>query len=344
MVRPIFYFTNYQNSYRSILKFNSALVLLIIIGFIGLRDPFGNWRYFGDSYRYTLDFLDLYNGYLFEDIKDYGFYFFTKFISQTGSLGFYYLLCALIYVMLPYKAYKKWLNYNAFYVLLLHVTSISFWGFGINGIRNGLAVSILLFSFSFADKKKLFYYALIIIAISFHKSVILPAFVFLFFRRYNNTGILIKIWLFAVVFSFLFGSRLNDFFENNINLFNLIDERGNTYFSGKVDDVKLATNFRFDFIIYSGLPILLGYICVIKKGFNDVFYTSILNTYIITNIFWVLMIYAAYTNRIAYLSWFLMPLVMIYPLLKSKLFKNQKYLIGYLVFGSLFFTLILEFL
>ena len=38
----------------------------------------------------------------------------------------------------------------------------------------------------------------------------------------------------------------------------------------------------------------------------------------------VFFIYAAYTNRIAYLSWFLMPVVLIFPLLKEKIYKNQK--------------------
>ena len=42
---------------------------------------------------------------------------------------------------------------------------------------------------------------------------------------------------------------------------------------------------------------------------------------------------------IAYLSWFLMPVILIYPLLRYKLLQKPKQaLIGYLVFGSLLFT------
>ena len=38
-------------------------------------------------------------------------------------------------------------------------------------------------------------------------------------------------------------------------------------------------------------------------------------TYTFTNSVWMLCMYAEYTNRIAYLSWFMYPFVLIYPLI-----------------------------
>lgn len=48
-------------------------------------------------------------------------------------------------------------------------------------------------------------------------------------------------------------------------------------------------------------------------------YKTILNLYLCTNAVWCLCMYASYCNRIAYLSWFMYPIVLIYPLLKEDL-------------------------
>jgi hypothetical protein len=65
------------------------------------------------------------------------------------------------------------------------------------------------------------------------------------------------------------------------------------------------TGFRWDFLLYSALPIFIGWIATYKKSINDKTYSFILHTYIFSNAFWVLINTAAYSNRFAYLSWFL---------------------------------------
>ena len=55
-------------------------------------------------------------------------------------------------------------------------------------------------------------------------------------------------------------------------------------------------DYRWDFLLYSAVPIYVGYFFCIKKRFNDTFYTLLLNIYIICNSFWVLVIRAPYTN------------------------------------------------
>jgi surface polysaccharide O-acyltransferase-like enzyme len=44
---------------------------------------------------------------------------------------------------------------------------------------------------------------------------------------------------------------------------------------------------------------------------------------VFANAFWILVIRANFSNRFAYLSWFMMALVIIYPLLKKEMIKNQ---------------------
>lgn len=63
------------------------------------------------------------------------------------------------------------------------------------------------------------------------------------------------------------------------------------------------------------MPILVGYWAVFKKKIDNLKYNRLLSTYLLMNGLWLLCMYAGFTNRIAYLSWFMYPIVLIYPLL-----------------------------
>ena len=344
MMMPLFKFSINQRVIVSNYPFNTFLILLLVILFIGLRDPYGHWSYFGDTLSYTRMYQNLSTGYDISSTKDPGFYFFMKFCTNWISIEWFYLLCASLYVILPYLAFKKWFGNKAFIALVMFVVSLSFWGYGINGLRNGLASSFFIYALAGLGTNKIKLIFFMILAYTFHQSLLLPILTCFFTLKFNKTTLLIKLWLVMVVISFFVGNYVADFIEIITSLVNFGDNRGQDMFADYYDGSKTNRGYRFDFILYSGLPILLGYVYVIKKGFNDLFYKRILHTYILTNIVWVFLIYVAYSNRIAYLSWFLMPIVMIYPLLKNNLFKKQDRFIGYMVFGSLFFTLILLFL
>lgn len=74
--------------------------------------------------------------------------------------------------------------------------------------------------------------------------------------------------------------------------------------------------FRWDFIIYSLIPIIAGVKYIYTYCYEDKLFIRLFNTYIASNAFWLLTIHVPYNNRFAYLSWFLYPIVLIYPLLK----------------------------
>ena len=63
------------------------------------------------------------------------------------------------------------------------------------------------------------------------------------------------------------------------------------------------------------MPIWVGYYAIYKKKIKSASYNFVLNTYTVLNSVWMLCMYAEYTNRIAYLSWFMYPFVLIYPLI-----------------------------
>lgn len=219
---------------------------------------------------------------------------------------------------------------------------MSFWAFGINGLRNGLAASFFIFSFNYVNRKWLMFFILLL-SVSFHKSMLLTLLALLAGSYIKNTKLLIYVWIFVAVLMYFMGNQIDPYVSDLFNLILKFDVRDGDMFSDNYNEI-IQRRYRFDFILYSAVPIVLGYWFIYKKGYNNKFYTVLLHTYIISNTVWLFMIYAAFTNRIAFLSWFLMPLIMIYPLLKEKLVKNQGEFIGLMILASLVFTLTLVFI
>ena len=323
---------------NSINSFLSFLLLFIIIAFIGFRDPEPDVAGGYDTKTYTSMYREIANiDFSESEGKDIGFFFLMKLSNTFGfSIIFFYLMCAFLYIVPVYMAFKKWFSKNAFYALAMYITAMSFWSFGINGVRNGLAVSLFIYSLRFIDKKWIAY---IIMAVSvlFHKSMLLPIIFFLFFFVEFSTKKIISIWFVSVIICLIFGTVIGD---SITSLLEIIDTRAQYMYD--VQPEFLNNSFRFDFIIYSSLPILLGYYYIYKKKYSDRFYIQLLNTYILTNAVWILFfMYVPFSNRYAYLSWCIMPIIIIYPLLKERILKKQYKYIGLIILGNLLFTILM---
>lgn len=85
---------------------------------------------------------------------------------------------------------------------------------------------------------------------------------------------------------------------------------------------------------------LVGWYYIYRKKFNDRFYTLIYNSYLLTNIFWILVIRANFSDRFAYLSWFLIPFLLVYPLLKQKLDLKEGIWLGTILLAENIFRLL----
>ena len=56
----------------------------------------------------------------------------------------------------------------------------------------------------------------------------------------------------------------------------------------------------------------------------DPFYARLVNTYLLANALWVLVIQTSFSNRFAYLSWFMMPWVLLYPFVPGKIIDRPR--------------------
>jgi len=319
----------------------SFLLLTFIVLYMGLRPINGN--FFGDMGDYATTFIRYSNGdYSYLTVGDILYNYYVKVCSSIMQVRSWFLLTAFIYVGSMYWACKRiFLNY-AFIAFLVCVTAFSFWSYGTNGIRNGMATSLFLLSLSFFEQKKNFFAStlvgilLCLLAMGIHKSIMLPFLAALLAIFYTNTRHYIYFWMISIVLSLLAGRFWENFFGSLG-----FDERTSYFTNTENADLFSSTGFRWDFLLYSMVPIILGWYVVVKRKMQDKLYLLLLNTYIISNAFWILVIRASYSNRFAYLSWFLYPIVLIYPLLKFNLWKRQNVKMSVVVFLHFLFTYVM---
>ena len=300
----------------------SLLLLVFSVIYIGFR-PISEY-YFVDMATYAQTFEQFKSGMPINPEGDVGFEIFIKICTQIMSVEHFFLLCAIIYIFPIYNASKKWFPNYYLFPFLLFIGSFSFWAYGTNGIRNGMATSIFLGGLVYLHKNHFKMILILALSVMFHKSMMLPAFALILSFFLKDTKKYFIFWVFSILISLTIGSLV-------IQLFSSLGFGGDRLsgYMTKADSSKFSsTGFRFDFLIYSAAPLALAYFYVIKRGFNDKIYNHILHVYIICNACWVMIIRANFSNRFAYLSWFLMAIVVAYPLFKSLFWRNQFKKIG----------------
>ncbi|MGZ2371888.1 EpsG family protein [Ancylomarina sp. YFZ004] len=324
---------NYRGSVKSTGTFIFALIILFVIGLRPYNVP-GVGTYFGDTINYYDSFMYIVDGNYNREYKDIGFGLFTNFSARYLNAGAYFFILSALYVLPAYYACKR-LSWNyTFLLFLMFATSFLFWANGVNGIRSGIGTSFLLLAFTYKDKKwvMLLFFAL---ALIIHKSMLLPILAFILSFFYSNSKDYIVVWFSSIVLSLLFGGFWESFFAG----FDVGDERLSSYLSTNADaNVFAYTGFRWDFIFYSAIPIALGAHYIFKKKYTDKFYIQLFNTYLLANSFWILVIRSSFSNRFASLSWFLIPIIILLPLVKIKIWQKQKTKIGLILFLSFAFT------
>lgn len=313
------------------------IYLVFVTLYIGSRQYSG--IYFGDTYLYRRYFIHYQNGGGIVVKTDLLFHLFTQISSKLLTLRSYFILCAILYVIPLFIVSKKWFKDYWFYGLLFLITAFSFWAYGVNGVRNGIAGSFFLLGMS--REKRLWQILWIILAIGFHKSMVLPTAAFILANFYNQPKKLIYIWLLCIPLSLAGGG----FFESFFGSLGFEDDRVSYLAGENINKHNFSsTGFRWDFLLYSATGVFAGWFFIFKRNFKDKIYFWLFNTYILTNAFWILVIRASFSNRFAYLSWFMISLVIIYPLLKQFIITKQHRKIGLILLAYFTFTFFMNIL
>lgn len=308
------------------------LLLIFTIYYIGSRPISG--YYFGDTATYAKIFKEFATGKKISSDKEVLFNTFMKICAQVMNINQFFTLCAMLYVVPLYIACRRWFSAYHPLAFIMLLGAFSFWSYGTNGIRNGIASSLVILAMSYGDRKGMSI-LLLVMASSFHTAVMLPVLGFVLTYFVLNSKYFLGGWLVSIPLSLALGS----FWENFFAGLGFADTRLSSYLLSNENAYQFRhTGFRYDFLLYSAIPVLFGYLYVYKYNFREKLYLQIFNTYLFVNAFWILVIRANFSNRFAYLSWFLIPIVLIYPILRQNIWKKQYSKIGLMIFLHFLFT------
>ncbi|MDG4944801.1 EpsG family protein [Weeksellaceae bacterium KMM 9713] len=307
------------------------IFLIFSIFYIGYR-PFGSTM--GDMGSYSRRFKELQAGATRDIDSDLLFYYFSKVTSYFLSVKNYFLVIAAIYVLPLYKFSSRNLKENWVFIFIALCASFSFWTYGTNGIRNGMATSLFILAFAYYNNKRIMW-SILFLSFSMHNSMIIPIAAYGITFFINKPKFFLFIWGAAIPLSLLGGV----FFQSIFSTLGF-EERTAGYLTGgeQFQEQFSATGFRWDFILYSFVPVYAGYFYIVNMKIKDKMYYSLFGTYAIANAVWILVIRANFSNRFAYLSWFLMAIVIFYPLYRYKMFKNQYTIAALIMLAYFSFT------
>ena len=316
-----------------------SILFIIVVGLRPISPAFGDTVNYAQTYeRFSLIAERIISS------KDMLFYSLMWFCSQHMEVQGFFLIVEIFYVVPIAIACYRLLKKNADLGLLFYFAAFSFFTYGVNGLRNGVALSLIILAMTFlkgSGWEKMVCAVLSLIGMAFHASATLPVVCMLIAYYIKKPGFYFIFWLGSIIISLLFGNSIEYFF---VGLG--FDKRLSDYLHPDIEEnIYTVTGFRWDFILYSAMPIILGWYVIYKKKVINLTYLFLLGTYMLANAFWIMIIRAEFSNRFAYLSWFLYPIVLAYPLLKLKIWpKTQGRKTAMIMIAHLVFTLFMVFI
>lgn len=325
----------------------AALLLTVLLIFLlGLRpvsEVFGDMRMYTHSYVNVVSEyvpIDFHTEWLWEN--------FTAFCKKLGlNANEYFLAVEFFYFMGMFVCSLMLMRKNLWLAVLFFFTSFSCYSFATNGIRNGMACSIELIAICLLAEggiKRPLSFVLMFLAMSMHRSTLLPS-VMAIASTYviKDTRTAIRFWIASIAISVVAGQMVEGFFAALG-----FDDRMSDYASVGQSEESMSqfsqSGFRWDFLFYSMFPVIMTWYVTRVRKFNDQVFNIFANTYIFCNAFWIMVIRSAFSNRFAFLSWFIYPVVIAYPLLRMNLWKDQDRKTAIIFFLYSGFTLFMFFI
>lgn len=330
---------------RNLLKMHSqwpAFILTVVaILYMGLR-PDG--PQFGDSYFYRHTYYNVAQDSSFSLKSEWlNAWIINTCRSFRLNHRLYFLVIEIGYVGFLYASCRKLLWENTWMAMLFCISAFSFFTYGTNGIRNGLALHIILFAFSLLATEKKWIVPIVAVlcfaAFSIHRTSILPILAAICsYFIFRNPKWTIYIWVISIFASMVAGGLFQSLLGSYLST---QDARAANYTVQQDMSQFSRSGFRWDFILYSSVPVILTYYVSVKRMIRNRTFEILANTYILTNSIWVLVNQMSYSNRVAYLSWFLYPIVIAYALIRLHIWDDQDKKSAYFLIGHSLFTILM---
>lgn len=301
----------------------AAFILAVVITlFLGLRQASYE---FGDAPLYAMDYLSGRMDYMPVSLEEE--WLWGSIAGFCRSMGFsvneYFLFIEVFYI--GGMLISSWIlmRKNLWIAMLFFFTAFQVFSFGTNGIRNGMACAVEMVAIALVvdqGAKRILSFFLMFLALGIHRSTMLPsAAAISSIYLFKNTKWAIRFWIASIFISLVAGSAVTDFF---VSLG--FDDRMANYSIEASEEMGFSrVGFRWDFWLYSLFPVIMIWYITRHRNFNNVVYNTISNVYLLCNAFWIIVIRAQFSNRFAYLSWFIYPIIIAFPLLRMNLWKDQ---------------------
>lgn len=257
--------------------------------------------------------------------------------SRNLGTSFFFVIIAAIYFGCAYWGIRRLFPRDTAIAYLTFLSAFSTFSYATNGIKAGAAASLFILALSYY-RKWIICVPLLIITLGFHHSMIMPIAAFVLTMLVKNPKQFFWGWLFCLICAVAHVSFFLQLFAG------LADEKAASYLNSTNTDWGGKSGFRIDFVLYSAMPVLVGYYAIYKHKIKSKVYDLLLKIYLTTNGIWMLCMYAEFTNRIAYLSWSIYPLVLIFPILEIGWGNRHYKTVANVFFAHLAFTLFMEIL
>lgn len=321
-----------RNTSQSEIAFILAIAFSLAIGLRPQSKVFVDMMNYVQMYNVNRGEVFTFDWGLDNKIYDNLFLFWAS--NDIGITSFF-LLIAFVYFMGIFIASKKMFPKDTLLAYVMYLGAFSTFSYSVNGAKAGAAAALFLVALAYRERAMV---SILIALLSYgaHHSmqVVVVAYILTFF--FKNPKHYLYGWLVCFMMGLLHITFFQEFFGG------LTDEQGAGYLLN--DSPDEISGFRIDFILYSALPIFLGYRIINKYKIQSKFYIQIINLYTLTNSVWLLCLYGTSINRIAYLSWLMYPFVLLYPFVNLVWSNRQMGYLKYVVYGHLGFTLFMQFI
>lgn len=330
----------HRSDTKAILFLLSMAAMALIVIRLALRTPAG------DSGRYYL---------LFSKIQEMGVvhaiatldvdYLFVTVLWIIGIFGhsstFFFGAFLLLYLFLLVCAVRiSTGNLGSSLVILLYSIYPFFVAYGASGLRQGLALVILLVGYASLHAGKRTSWLWILLAPFAHNGawlavgvVIMHQTSLMLFKTDKYRWALILTLYFGIVFSTAVGVDFRSFLPDTD-----IAQKQQFY----LDEVNLKfnyyrTGFRLDFVLFSIFPLVSGFWATGQISLPSINSKAgwWLSLYLSLNIIYHVFSFAAFSDRFAAFSWFILPLIIYFQVeATGKMKKFQEFAI-YSILGNL---------
>jgi len=267
-----------------------------------------------DTFRYENLFTIYKNSTEFYVRKDPFFDFFTYSFSKYFEFRTFLYACAFIYIFSAYYGLKLIFKSKFYLPFLIFLISPYFFNMGINVMRNGIASSIFLIALgNYYEGKKLRTIIFLFCSILFHISMIVPVICFLIAKfLIKKTNLIFLLWLGSIVLGIL---KINIFLHLEF-LLDFLGDRTDGYIDAEGERV-----FWGNFIIFGSIPVIFAVYNIMVLKYKNDFYTLLVNSYILIHIPYLILINTEFASRLGYLAEFMMPILLMFPLLVDPVIK-----------------------